>query len=275
MNCVRTVTYSFLVNGEPCGNLRPTRGLRQGDAISPYLFLSCVEVLSQVITKAEVNGRLKGVKVCMNAPTFSHLFFTDDSFIFSKAEVENVLCLNEIFVAYENMSGKQINYEKSSFSFNKSVPLWKQYELATLLGVKRVEKHDKYLGLPTDLSYSKDDAFRFLVDRVRKRTQGWRDKTLSGAGTEDMRVCDLIEEGTGGWNEWLVEEDLFTPMEFELILKIPLSLNGGEDRLAWHFDKSCYSVKSGYYVGRLLASLELKASGSDSGAKCEKLWCKL
>ncbi|KAL6227535.1 hypothetical protein ACLB2K_001492 [Fragaria x ananassa] len=94
-------------------------------------------------------------------------------------------------------------------------------------------------------------------------------------GSEGMRVCELIEEGTGGWNEWLLEE-LFTPMESEIILKIPLSLNGGEDRLVWHFDnKGCYNVKSGYFVGRLLDGLNRKASGSDSNVQWSRLWCKL
>ncbi|XP_004292412.1 PREDICTED: putative ribonuclease H protein At1g65750-like [Fragaria vesca subsp. vesca] len=65
-------------------------------------------------------------------------------------------------------------------------------------------------------------------------------------------------------------------MEIDLILKIPLSLYRGEDRLVWHFDKKgCYTVKSGYYVGRLVEGLEKQALGSDSGVKRGRLWCKL
>ncbi|KAL6225315.1 hypothetical protein ACLB2K_004165 [Fragaria x ananassa] len=440
MNCVRTVRYSFLVNSEPSRDITPTRCLRQGDAISPYLFLVCAEVLSRMINEAETNDRIHGIRVCTGAPVVNHLFFADDSFIFSKAEVEDVLSMKHIFVAYERMSGQQINYDKSCISFSKNVPVWKQDDLAAMLGVKRVLKHDKYLGLPTELSYSKDEAFRFLVDRVRKQTQGWRDKTLSGAGkevliksiiqsistyvmscfklpghlckemhqlmakfgwgefgderkirwiswdrlcstkkegglgfrdmnvfnrallakqgwrmicrpqsllaqvvkyfpstcfmqaeirknmsyswrsmlkgqqlltkglryqvgngemisiwndpwvplpynfkpfsdpmqgSEDMRVCDLIDGDIGEWNVEVIE-DLFNPMEIDLILKIPLSLYGGEDRMVWHFDKKgCYTVKSGYYVGRLVEGLEKQASGSDSGVKRGRLWCKL
>ncbi|KAL6194913.1 hypothetical protein ACLB2K_035988 [Fragaria x ananassa] len=65
-------------------------------------------------------------------------------------------------------------------------------------------------------------------------------------------------------------------MQIDLILKIPLSLCGGEDWLVWHFDKKgCYTMKSGYYVGRLVEGLEKQASGSDSGVKRGRLWCKL
>ncbi|XP_024172006.1 uncharacterized protein LOC112178017 [Rosa chinensis] len=442
MACVSTVSYSFLVNGDPCGNISPSRGLRQGDAISPYLFLLCAEVLSRMIKEAERNDLMHGVKVCQQAPAISHLFFADDSFIFSKAEITDILCMRDIFQKYEHMSGQQINYEKSCISFSKNVPRWKQDDLARVLGVTRVDKHDKYLGLPTELSYSKDEAFWYLVDRVRTRTQGWRNKTLSTAGkevlikavvqsiptyvmscfelpkhlcdemhrlmarfwwgefgeerkihwvawdklcapkkegglgfrdmhlfntallakqgwrlicrldsllaqvfkaryfpntdfmhavlhkgasfswrsimkgrdllkkglrfqvgngedisiwndpwvplpyrfkpfsipmqgAEDLRVVDLIDEETGDWQEWLLHE-LFTPMEVVNIMKIPLSLSGGIDRLVWHFDKKGrYSVKNGYHVARVMDTLERTASGSSFGADRARLWGKL
>lgn len=53
--------------------------------MSPYLFLLCAEVLSQLILYAEFSGALKGVRICGGTPSISHLFFADDSFIFFKA----------------------------------------------------------------------------------------------------------------------------------------------------------------------------------------------
>lgn len=78
MRCVRTVSYSFMLNGEPRGTIFPSRGLLQGDAISPYLFLICAEVLSRLISEAEDRELLHGVKICNGAPSISHLFFADD-----------------------------------------------------------------------------------------------------------------------------------------------------------------------------------------------------
>ncbi|KAM5577920.1 hypothetical protein ABKV19_008311, partial [Rosa sericea] len=61
-------------------------------------------------------------------------------------------------------------------------------ELASILRVTRVEKHDKYLGLPTEISYSKEEAFVFLNEKIRGRTQGWREKTLSMAAKQGWRL---------------------------------------------------------------------------------------
>lgn len=92
MRCIRTVSYSFILNGEAKGVVLPTRGLRQGDAISPYLFLICAEVLSLMISAAETQNRLHGLKICKRAPSISHLFFADDSFIFFKASTPECVC---------------------------------------------------------------------------------------------------------------------------------------------------------------------------------------
>ena len=184
IRCVKTVSYSFLINGEPRGNIIPSRGLRQGDSISPYLFLLCAEVLSRWISHAENCQLLHGVKVSREAPSISHLFFADDSFIFIKADASECEVLNDILRAYENASGQKINFEKSSISFSRNVPMDQQMDLARILDVQRVDKHESYLGLPMDISYSKNAAFGFLKERVDKRLQGWHMKTLSNAGRE-------------------------------------------------------------------------------------------
>ena len=71
--CVKTVSYSVLINGEPKGKITPTRGLRQGDPISPYLFLLCAEGLTAMLNREEGEGQISGVSVCRGAPRISHL----------------------------------------------------------------------------------------------------------------------------------------------------------------------------------------------------------
>ena len=73
--CISSVSYSILINGEPHGNIQPSRGLRQGDPLSPYLFLLCAEGLHSLIKKAESNGDMQGVSLCRGGPKITHLFF--------------------------------------------------------------------------------------------------------------------------------------------------------------------------------------------------------
>lgn len=82
--CVESVDYSVLVNGNQVGPIIPGRGLRQGDPLSPYLFILCTEGLSALIRDVETRGLLTGTKVCRHAPSVSHLLFADDFFYFSK-----------------------------------------------------------------------------------------------------------------------------------------------------------------------------------------------
>jgi hypothetical protein len=85
MTCIRTVSYSVLVNGSLVGSIKPTRGIRQGDPISPYLFLICAEVLSALLFKAEGKRVITEVSTSVRGPRLSHIFFADDSVLFCKS----------------------------------------------------------------------------------------------------------------------------------------------------------------------------------------------
>ena len=61
MSCVESVTYSVMINGKKCGNIVLSKGLRQGDPLSPYLFLLCAEGLSSLLRKVVHGGSIEGV----------------------------------------------------------------------------------------------------------------------------------------------------------------------------------------------------------------------
>ena len=98
--CVTSVRYNVRFNNFETDIFTPTRGLRQGDPLSPYLFLMVAEGLSCMIKKAEERGELDGVKVCRGAPTVSHLLFADDSLILMQAVKKNADCLANILNSY-------------------------------------------------------------------------------------------------------------------------------------------------------------------------------
>ncbi|KAM2669171.1 hypothetical protein EV2_020673 [Malus domestica] len=84
MRCVKTVEFSILINGRPGRAFKPTRGLRHGDPLSPYLFLIISEVLSLVIKRAIQQGYLEGIQISTSRPMLSHLLFADDTLLFSE-----------------------------------------------------------------------------------------------------------------------------------------------------------------------------------------------
>lgn len=85
ITCVTTPTYSVLVNGIPTGKIIPTRGLWQGDPLSPYLLMLCSKGLSSLLLQAEMEGRLTSIPISALGFKLSHLFFADDSLIFCRA----------------------------------------------------------------------------------------------------------------------------------------------------------------------------------------------
>lgn len=84
MSCIRSVTYSvFFFNGAPEGYIIPERGIRQGDPLSPYLFILCAEILSHTMNTTMDQCSLLGVKIANQVPTVNHLLFANDSVFLS------------------------------------------------------------------------------------------------------------------------------------------------------------------------------------------------
>lgn len=110
MLCVSTVSYSISFQGSSIGPIIPSRGLRQGDPLSPYLFLLCVEGLSKALKSAAVSGQIKGCRICTSAPSVTHLLFADDSFLFFKANDAEARAGKSLLNSYEGCSGQAVNY---------------------------------------------------------------------------------------------------------------------------------------------------------------------
>ena len=95
MQCI-SISYSVLVNGEPSKVFHPSVGLRQGDPLSSYIFILCMEVLSKNLSKLQNSKELVGLKIARTAPKISHLFFADDALFFFKANPKNCWAIKNI-----------------------------------------------------------------------------------------------------------------------------------------------------------------------------------
>lgn len=184
MTCVSSVHYSFLVNGHPKGTVTPSRGLRQGDPLSPYLFILCTEVLSGLCKKAQMKGLLPGVKVARRCPPINHLLFADDTMFFLKTNGQGSAVLMQILKKYEAASGQTINKSKSSVTFSSKTPPETKNRIKQILGIRTEGGTGKYLGLPEFFGRRKKDIFTSLVDRIRQRAGKWSSRFLSGAGKQ-------------------------------------------------------------------------------------------
>ena len=96
MSCVSGGHTSVLWNGEPLPQITQRRGLRQGDPLSPYLFVICMEYLSGLILDRVEKKQWEGIKASPNGPTITHLFFADDLILFDNADKVNCATILEV-----------------------------------------------------------------------------------------------------------------------------------------------------------------------------------
>ncbi|KAI9156545.1 hypothetical protein LWI28_008377 [Acer negundo] len=184
MRCISSVSYSFILNGDICGSVIPTRGLRQGDPISSYLFILCAEGFSSLVNLAVERGDIQGFRCSRYGPMISHLFFVDDSLLFTKASVSNCGAIKSILGVYAAASGQVINFNKSAFCVSPSISCGERAMLADILGVVAVDCHERYLGLPCFTGRKKKEIFSDILSKIWDKIKGWHDKFLSIGGKE-------------------------------------------------------------------------------------------
>jgi hypothetical protein len=184
MVCIRTVSYSILINGQPHGQIVPTRGIRQGDPLSPYLFILCAEGLSTMLRRAELAGRITGLPIKRGGTRISHLFFADDSLLFCRSSILEWARIQELLEIYERASGQKLNWEKTSIFFSKNTKREAKEFILSTAGVTSSAHYESYLGLPALIGRSKVSSFSVVKGRIWERMNGWKEKFLSQAGKE-------------------------------------------------------------------------------------------
>ncbi|KAL9682959.1 hypothetical protein QQ045_014771 [Rhodiola kirilowii] len=157
------VSYVIRINDWVTGEIKPGRGIRQGDPLSPFLFLICTEWLSIKVSEYQRRQKLNGVKICRGAPEITHLLFADDSIFFLRANVKNAENLRRILAEYEILSGQKVNLSKSEIFFGGNVTVDDRRRICETPGVRE-----------------------FIVERIWKKVQGWKEKSLSTAGKETL-----------------------------------------------------------------------------------------
>ncbi|XP_050263906.1 uncharacterized protein LOC126708133 [Quercus robur] len=182
MSCVSSTSTSILFNGGILDPFLPSRGIQQGDPLSPYLFILCMEVLGRIIEHKCTKGTWKPIKASAGGPAFSHLFFADDLLLFAKANPSNCRCVKEVIEEFCKRSGQNINPLKSKVYFSPNVDRDRRAELCDILGFHSTPNLGSYLGFPIRHAGSSNQDLNFVLDRVKQRLVGWKASLLSLAG---------------------------------------------------------------------------------------------
>jgi hypothetical protein len=184
MACVSTVKYSVKFNGTLLESFTPTRGLRQGDPLSPFLFLFVADGLSELLKKEVDTYGITPLRVCRNAPGISHLLFADDTLLFFKANEEQAVRVKEVLDIYASETGQLINPSKCSILFSHSCSAVAQHAVREVLQVEEHVFDEKYLGLPTPLGRMHKGRFENIQTRLIKRLMEWGDSLLAQSARE-------------------------------------------------------------------------------------------
>ena len=135
MKCVRSVRFSVRINGQTLEPFSPSPGIRQGDPLSPYLFLFVGEALSRILKNQVLNGHITPLKVASNAPGISNLLFADDSLLFFKATIEEARVVDNTLSLFQRCTGQLLSPSKCSILFSSACPSATQMEIKSTLGI--------------------------------------------------------------------------------------------------------------------------------------------
>ena len=179
IQCVSSVSFKILLNGQLSKPIYPKCGLRQGDPLSPYLFILCMDIYSRMLSSEESLHYLKGIKVSRRSPAITHLFFADDALLLfqtSSPACEYLSSLNSRFCV---ISGYKINFSKSYIKFSPNTSMIDKTSFKDLLFMNHKDTMASHLGVPLDTQHSKSSHFHFLIDVIAQRLLSWNSLLLS------------------------------------------------------------------------------------------------
>ncbi|KAL5577599.1 hypothetical protein UlMin_019298 [Ulmus minor] len=143
--CISSANFSIMINGKPRGRFGASRGLRQGDPLSPFLFILVADILGRMMDKAVRIGEVKGFKVGREEEVVSHLQFADDTLFLLEPDKSNIEKVNTILKFFSMCSGLKINMNKSSLA-GISLTEEEVGVLASEVGCEKGSWPMKYLG---------------------------------------------------------------------------------------------------------------------------------
>lgn len=177
--CLNSIYFNLLLNGCVVGGFKPDRGLRQGDPLSPFLFIIFSELISRILMRASREGLIHEVKIGRSGLSIDHLLFIDDVLIFCRVNENEVRALIGCLNSYCEWFGQLVNFSKSGVFFSKNTCKGQRRAIERILNLKSFKSNAFYLGNPLFLGRSKIKSFSFLKEKVESRLASWQGNLLS------------------------------------------------------------------------------------------------
>ncbi|GLT29941.1 hypothetical protein SLA2020_047710 [Shorea laevis] len=182
MFCVNSVKLFVLWNGEPLPYFEPQRGLRQGDPLSPYLFIMVMEKLSHMILNRTHSKTWKPIQLGRGGLALSHLFFADDLMLFCEASHSQLSMVINYLKEFASYSGLEINLAKSKLFVSPNIQSAVARSLSTSCGIPLTSNLGTYLGVPLIHGRNSAALYKYIIEKMQLKLASWKQTTLSLAG---------------------------------------------------------------------------------------------
>ncbi|KFK31800.1 hypothetical protein AALP_AA6G160500 [Arabis alpina] len=190
--CVTGPTMNLLWNGEKSENIKPLRGIRQGDPLSPYLFVLCLERLCLLIDHSISLKEWIPISLSCGGPKLSHICFADDLILFPEASVTQIRVIRRVLERFCVASGQKVSLEKSNIFFSSNVSRDLEKLISDESIIKSTRELGKYLGMPVLQKRINKETFGDILEKVSSRLavtmNGGNNIYLAGNGCVFRRV---------------------------------------------------------------------------------------
>nr|XP_016511576.1 PREDICTED: uncharacterized protein LOC107828724 [Nicotiana tabacum] len=174
--------YSVLVNGQSSVFFKSTKGVKQGDPLSPALFILSAELLSRSLNKLFEDKSFVGFGMPKWSDSLNHLAYADDTIIFASAHPPSLSKIMAVLGNYEKISGQMINKDKSSYYMYSKVANGLFQAVGAITGFARGKFPFTYLGCPIFYTRRRKDYYEDLIKKVKAKLHSWKGKLLSFGG---------------------------------------------------------------------------------------------
>ncbi|GJR27550.1 RNA-directed DNA polymerase, eukaryota [Tanacetum coccineum] len=263
--CFCNARSSVLVNRSPTPEFELFRGLRQGDPLSPFLFILAMEGLHALTCKVETLGLFKGASFGCNNLHISHLMYADDVIFFcewSRTNAHNLICMLRCFFL---ISGLKINVHKSSV-LGVSVSNEEVTNMASVIGFGVAKLPFKYLGVPVGCNMAKCANWSAIFQKFSSKLFLWKARLLSEVIRRTKDDVGEVEEVFGeqgfGW-PWRLPRRGVESSQFDDLLAIIGNVVLTNHCDSWHWT---LNVASGFSVASVRCLVDARTLDVDFNA---------